>query len=200
MSFKDVNEVDIENVEKYIKNDALQSAIDKLEQSVEGEFESVSFCLQDQIIEIFGEIHASNPSKFKFERGDKIRIRNIVAYVKDVVDGDGKLKGLCHFEMKRKIKPKNSLMPLQQKRKLNIRADEKPIKSIEELKSDLHRRVMDVLKLNNINTNDLNGDMVEVEPNGVYGSVHCIACKRNSKKNCSQSVCFTKQKAIQATG
>lgn len=99
MSFKDVDEADVNFVEEYIKFDALKNATAQLEQSVEGDFESVSFCLQhDQLVEIFGNVHASNPSEFKFERGDKVRIRNIVEYVKDVVDGDGKLKGLGFFE------------------------------------------------------------------------------------------------------
>lgn len=194
MSFKDVDDADIESVENYIKFDALKNSVDKLEQSVEGDFESVSFCLQhDQLIEIFGEIHASTPSEFKFERGDKVRIRNLVAYVKDVVDGDGKLKGLGHFEMKRKTKSTN-LMPLQKKRRLNNNVNENTKKSIGELKSELHRRTIGVLKLHNIDTDDLDGDMVEVEPNGIFGLVHCVACKRNTKKKLQPKRVYYKSK------
>lgn len=98
LSFKNVDEADIDCVEKYIKNDALKNAAAQLEESVEGDYESVSFCLQEhQLIQIFGEIHALNPSEFQFERGDRIRIRNLVEYVRDVVDGDGKLKRSCTF-------------------------------------------------------------------------------------------------------
>lgn len=183
LSFKDVDEADIESVEKYIKYDALKSLTDRLEETVEGDFESISFCLQhDQLIGIFGKIHASNPSEFKFERGDKVRIRNLVAYVKDVVDGDGKLKGLGHFEMKRKTKSTKVLMPLQAKRKINIQVNGRTQKSIDELKSELHRRIIGVLKSHKIDTNGLDSGMVEVEPNCVFGLVYCIACKRNSKK------------------
>lgn len=170
-------------MENYIKFDALRNTTTQLEQSIEGEYESVSFCLQhDQMVDIFGELYASNPSEFKFERGDKIRIRNLVEYVKDVVDGDGKLKGLQFFEMKCKTKSKSSLMSLQNKRTLKIQVDTKAKKNICELKSELHRRIVDVLTLHDIDTNGLDDDMVEVEPNGVFGLVHCISCKRNSKK------------------
>lgn len=197
LSFKDVDEADIESVENHIKYDALKNLTDQLEESVAGEFESVSFCVQpDQLICIFGQIHASNPSGFRFERGDKIRIRNLVAYVKDVVDGGGKLKGLGHFEMKRKRKPTNSLMPLvqQKTRKLNIQIDERVRKSLGELKLELHRRIIEVLKSHNIDTNDFDSEMVEVEPNGVFGLVYCIACKRNSKKKLQPKRVFYKYK------
>lgn len=178
ISFKDIDEADIDSVENYIKYDALNNAVDRLEQSVEGDFDSVSFCLHhQQLIEIFGEIHASNPSEFRFERGDRMRIRCIVEYVKDIVDGAGKLKGLGHFELKRKTKPANILMPLQKKRTLNV--DKKPKKSINELKSELHRRILDVLKLHGINIDDPSDEMVEVEPNGNFGLVNCIVCKQN---------------------
>lgn len=194
-SFKDIDEADIESVEKYIKYNALKNTADQLEQSVGGDYESVSFCLQyDQLVEIFGEIHASNPSEFKFERGDKVRIRNLVEYVKDVVDGDGKLKGLGFFEMKRKTKSKHSLMSLQKPRMLNIQADNKTQKSIGELKSELRRRIVDVLKSHDIDTNDLDDDMVEVEPNGVFGLVHCISCKRSSKKQLQPKRVYYKSK------
>lgn len=195
LSFKNVEESDIDCVENYIKYDALKNAAAQLEQSVEGDFESVSFCLQDdQLIEIFGDIHASKLSEFKFERGDKIRIRNLVDYVKDVVDGEGKLKGLAHFELKRKKKP-GKLIPLQNKRILNIHTDEEKSKSIEQLKSELHQRIVDVYKLHGISTTDLTDDMVEVEPNGIFGSVDCIECKRCSKKKIKPKRVFYKSRA-----
>lgn len=182
-------------MEKYIKYDALKNTAAQIEQSVGDDYESVSFCLQDdQLIEIFGVIHASKPSEFKFERGDKVRIRNLVEYVKDVVDGDGKLKGLGYSGMKRKTKSKNSLMSLQKPRTLNILADKKTKKSVGELKSELHRRIVDVLKLHDIDTNDLDDDMVEVEPNGVFGLVHCVSCKRNSKKQSQPKRVYYKSK------
>lgn len=131
-----------------------------------GDFESVSFCLDhDQLIEIFGIIHASNPLNFKFERGDIVRIKNLVEYVKEVVDGDGKLKGLGQFEPMRKSKPTKLLMSLKKPRTLNTLTAGRTKESINELKSELHRRIVDVLKSNDVDTNDLNDDMVEVEPN-----------------------------------
>lgn len=196
LSFKDVDEADITLVEEYIKFDALKEAAAQLEQSVEGDYESVSFCLQhDQLVEIFGNVHASNPSQFKFERGDRVRIRNLVEYVKDVVDGGGKLKGLGYFEMKRKTKSTKSLITLRKPRTLSIHTHQIPKKSIGELKSELHRRITDVLKSHGININNLDDDMVNVEPNGVIGLVNCVVCKNGSKKKLRPKRVYYKSKS-----
>lgn len=195
LSFKNIDDADIDCVQSYIKYDALKNAVAQLEHSVEGDYESVSFCLQDnQMIEIFGDIHASNPSEFKFERGDRIRIRSLVEYVKDVVDGEGKLKGLALFESKRKAKPGN-IMPLRKKCMLNTHTEKEAKKSIEQLKSELHHRIVDVLKSNGIDTTDLIDDIVKVEPNGIFGLVDCIICKRNSKRKMNPKRVFYKSRA-----
>lgn len=183
-----MDDSDIDSVENYIKFNALKNATDALEQSIEGDFESVSFCLQDdQMTDIFGEIHASNPSKFKFERGDRIRIRCLVDYVKDIVDGDGNLKGLGHFEI-----IETSIFSLRNSKK---KSTTKPTKSIEELKSELHRRVLDILKTNGIHIDATDDNMVEIEPNGIFGLVHCIACKESLKKNPKPKRVYYKSKA-----
>lgn len=52
----------------------------------------------ENLIDIFGETFASNPSNFRFRAGDILLIKEIVAHVINIVDGQGKNTGLGRFK------------------------------------------------------------------------------------------------------
>lgn len=177
--FKDVNETDISSVEEYIKNHALNDVTKQLEESFGGHCE---FCLDDeQMIEIFGPRHASNPTEFRFELGDKALIRTLVSHVKQLVDGNGKLSGLARFEMPRKKTRNKPLLSNAKPRSYNKRTKSTTEKSIESLQSELFERVQSCLKSFGIDTSNFSNEMINVEPNKTYGNVQCILCSQDSE-------------------
>lgn len=190
ISFKDVNEADIDSVEKYIKFDALRDVQNQLEQTFDAGDGDCDFLLdEEQLIEVYGPRYASNPSEFRFELGDKKMIRELVAHVKEIVDVNGKMKGLGHFEMKKKRNTKQ-LLSTTTKTVKNQRATTKNDENIETLRAKLFKRYENYLKGLDVDISELSDDMVVVEPNLVVGKIHCIFCKGEKKKSPPKSVYY----------
>lgn len=134
----------------------------------------------EQLKNYFGEIYASKPSKFQFQRGDTLLIKELVEHVKRVVDGGGINSGLGQFKAK-------GFQNTSRKRKKNM------LSEIEEnnncsFRSGLFEKVMEHLRLHdtNLNLNGLDESIVTVfTRNGfpIYGSVACIFCQRSNKKD-----------------
>lgn len=141
----------------------------------------------EQLIGIYGPRYASKPAEFKFEPGDRKMIHELVFRVKEVVYGNGKLTGLSHFEMTKKIKRKKFTIPMKKSRPANCKAAPKTDISIEDLRSDLFRRTKQCLDLREINTDELSHEIVDVQPNRIFGQIHCILCPRETKKSHSRS-------------
>lgn len=180
ISFKDIDDVDIDAVETYIKNHALENVTSQLEKSIGDECQALLD--DDQLVEIFGEKYAPNPSEFKFLRGDRVKIRSIAAFLKERVDGNGNLTGLAPYKMKTKKKKKQRMVSTTHKSACLPAKNNLHVKSIEEMKSGLFERIKQCLESFNINTTDLPTDIVDIEPNRVIGLVQCILCKNESKK------------------
>lgn len=78
LSFKHIDDEHIDNVEEFIK-----------------------FKLRDyskSTCDLFGQMFADNPTQFEFLPGERLLIKELVAYVLQVVDSGGKNKGLHHFQ------------------------------------------------------------------------------------------------------
>lgn len=67
----------------------------------------------ENMIDIFGKKYAECPHEFRFERGAVLLIKEIVAHVIQIVDGNGKNSGLRRFKYKFKSNEKDE--PLQRK-------------------------------------------------------------------------------------
>lgn len=80
LAFKNVNDEHIDKVEEFIK-----------------------FKLKDESKskeDLFGKTFANNSTQFEFLPGERLLIKELVAYVLQIVDSDGKNKGLHHFRKK----------------------------------------------------------------------------------------------------
>lgn len=168
----------------------MEEVLRQLDETVDGECD---FLLDDeQMIDIYGPRHSSEPSQFKFELGDRKQIRKLVSYVKEIVDGVGKLQGLKHFEVKkkkRKIKPLLSIA--KRNRPPNKRATSQSNESVDTLHSKLFKRVEDYMKELNVDTARLEKSMIVVDPNGLHGKIHCVLCKnKTNKKSAPKSVYY----------
>lgn len=79
LSFKNVDDAQIEKVENFIK-----------------------FKLSDKSKskeELFGKIFVNNPTQFEFLPGERLLIKELVVHVRQIVDSGGKNKGLHHFRI-----------------------------------------------------------------------------------------------------
>lgn len=82
LSFKTIDDAEIEEVEKLVRENGVQflsSNSDKIKK------------------DFFGDVFSANPSQFKFRPGDIKLIKQLVAHVKKIVDGNGVNKGIAHF-------------------------------------------------------------------------------------------------------
>lgn len=108
MCFKKVNDTVIQEIENEIRQSGC-SIENELNKSVDMNCEVHN----DSLIDIFGETFALNPSNFRFRAGDILLIKEIVAHVIKIVDGQGKNTGLFRF----KYVTKRSRSKLQQNRR-----------------------------------------------------------------------------------
>lgn len=195
ISFKEIDDDDIAFVENSVRK--IGAALQKnLDESIHMECEVD----QDNLIHTFGQVYASNPTKFCFQRGEKKLITQLVAHVKQIVDANGKNSGLSRFKFKaKKIKPKRRCIGLNITQKENS--------------SNLANELIDNTKLNDINFTELKEKLchkiencleqysarklieyecvdrrlvtVEIDNNTgkIYGSVVCLICRAQNKKN-----------------
>lgn len=101
LSFKSIDREKIKEIESKIQQNGI--AIEReFDQSMEMECEVHN----DNLIEMFGEHYADNPSQFRFRSGDIILIEELVARVKAIVDSDG-LSRFKYDSKRKKQRPKN---------------------------------------------------------------------------------------------
>lgn len=86
ITWKNIDDDDVDYVENFIKTKVLHVA-----QKMDGNGKT------DQLVDFSGEFYASSPNDFEFLRGDRKQIKEIVAYVKKVVDADGDNSGIQYF-------------------------------------------------------------------------------------------------------
>lgn len=180
LSFKNIDDNDIAYIEEKVRSNgsAIQTQLD----------DSVDMNCQandNNLIEIFGKVHASDPSKFYFERGDRLLIKEIVKHVKGMVDVDGvQNSGLKRFQYK--IKTKKSKRPqavIDPETKNEINNPENNDRYVR-LKADLLRLVSACME-QHVECTDQ--DMVDVHMDSttdqVYGTILCAMCIEQNKKN-----------------
>lgn len=189
LSFKNIREEDINIVEKFIQEETLEILSTKLSDTI-GTNDVV---IGDEMLHsYFGEIFASQPNKFHFQRGDILLIEELVEHVKRVVDNDGKINsGLNKFKNKSKRKITEKI----NKKKLDSELDECENSSF---KSDLFNKVVECLKsqiiekkIANLNLDALDESIVKVYTNNgipTYGEVTCILCTKSNKKSCDKLI------------
>lgn len=85
LSFKTIDDADIKEIARFIRENAnqYQNALSSNEKKNEND--------------CFGEVFCLNPSKFQFRPGDIKLIKQLVAHVKEIFDRDGVNKGLAYF-------------------------------------------------------------------------------------------------------
>lgn len=196
LTFKNITNDDIDSVENFIKNDALNylSSITALNES-----ERSGFVKEDEVLvdnqQYFGKLYASQPQNFRFQSGDRILIKALVERVKDIVDNNGINAGLKKFKNKKNIKTKSK----SKKRESNTHY--KLITLDEHLKIELTERVKKCMfsygadkKFNIHLENDINIDIVTVcvENGLINGTVRCIICdKEKKRKNLPKKVHYS---------
>lgn len=194
LTFKNITNDDIDSVENFIKNDALNylSSITALNESERSGFVKEDEVLVDnqQLIDYFGKLYASQPQNFRFQSGDRILIKALVERVKDIVDKNGINAGLKKFKNKKNIKTKSK-----------SKKQESTTQSTLDLKIELTERVKKCMfsygadKEFNIHLeNDINIDIVTVcvENGLVNGTVRCIICdKQKKRKNLLKKVHYS---------
>lgn len=178
----------------------LQSTADALNESDQNSFvEHEDILLDDeQRLEYFGKFYAKQPDKFRFHPGDRILIKELVAFVERVV----KEKGLHVFKQTKTAKTaaknttqkviKKSIKPKRQP-KISTPNSSSIEMNIDELKSNLMHRLKVCLYSYRVNhafdldlENDIHEDTIQVKiTNGdINGTIRCIICdKQNRSKN-----------------
>lgn len=92
LSFKDVNDDDISNIQNYVRTNSSHII-------------ATNHTLKKA--DIFGALYANHPEQFQFSPGDAILIKQLANQVKKAVDGNGPNSGLNHFSIDRyNVEPK----------------------------------------------------------------------------------------------
>lgn len=209
--FKNITEENITQIETYIRDESLCVRASNLSDSFDHcdpEHKCDALLDETELIEIFGEKYAAAPSRFKFQPGEKMLIRELVKHVKEIVDRDGENKGLHHFqERKRRAKKIN----VQQKRKKNFDENSVPFQfenksnklSMSDTEMELHHSELKAklfsMCLQCFQAFDLDEQLIvqfdehmidlQSKNGALYGIITCILCKNDdsnkTKKNMS---------------
>lgn len=207
LSFKDIEDCDINYVENFIRCEALSVCAKMFDESLGGDSEGLLD--RDQMLYIFGTTHAATPDQFKFYAGDIATIRKLVKHVKGVVDGDGVNKGLYKFKIPKKEKENFIPYPwlnLTTKEHAAPRKNETCIDTVEmesrfsELKLELLRKTELCLTSYNVDESiimSIEDDMIEVYfgKNGrIHGRILCVVCKIEKAIDSNQRVYYQLKK------
>lgn len=175
LSFKSINDDDIDFVEKEIKEKGESFAKKTQKVNSEGNDEMINDSMDNNDpVHTFGKIYAKCPDKFQFLRGERNFIKIIVAHVQKLVDHGGENKGLAQFkEKKKKKKPKNvnHQFGVDSNAKENFSDSKSP-----KLTNELYDKVINCLKSYDVDVSGCERSMVYVDPSGAYGNIKCILC------------------------
>lgn len=186
LSFKAITEIQIDDVEKFIREDMFDylkrktaEEINQFDQSTLTNDEDVLIS-QEQLVQHFGEIYASAPEKFRFLSGDRLTIQQMVNHVKNLTEQ----KGIKLFKTNHKSKPKH--FPSKS-------FDQSACNTFDALKRSLFEEITRCMKsygadnLFDVNLDcDIHEDTVDVhniEGVGIVGAARCVICDLENKKN-----------------
>lgn len=198
LSFKKIEDEDIDYIEKFVRENALNITCKELN------IDSDAAALDNQLMmDVFGKACKHDPSNFCFRRGEKSFIKELVSNVKQIVDRNGINSGLKKFKFKFKtkiskrnfnrlitnIKSNDQLEASTLKFETNNNDNNCNINLHVGLKNDLLKRVetclvqysanslvdIEMLEENTVNVQETDGKL--------YGNVLCIICQKQNKKN-----------------
>lgn len=192
MTFKAVDDDDINHVENFVKSDLIQYFLPRQPSApktngIDGDDCGEADLSEDEKQYFFG-IYSSNPSKFVFLRGERKMLNALRDHVKSV---EATSMGLEHFQLnadgidKMKISWKGTFLS-----KVGMHFGDKKqrvkneklitINSAEDLKMDLFAKYKKFVRQNYKNVvSDLSPDMVEIKMlphNGIDAKVQCVIC------------------------
>lgn len=191
LSFKDLDETDIETVEAFVRNELLKILSENASESIGGDCDALLD--EQQMLDSFGEAYKDQPANFKFLNGHRKLIINVAAHVKQLVDGKGINKGLKLFQpkliqSKRAIKSGAKIHTTQDATKPFVLDEKTLIEQLPQLKSSLFTKVMECLKQYkadqqvNLDTVDERIVSVTIEDGQVCGYIHCVICQNKQEK------------------
>lgn len=206
--FKSITDDDIDAVENFIRNEVFtylaKSKADAMNESDKSGFVEHDDVLVDDenLLDHFGQLYASQPEMFRFQPGDRILIKALVEKVKNIVDGKGINTGLREFiKAKKRMKIKKTNKKLSKRQTMHTTPAKLDELNIESLKSDLVQKVKNCMYSHKADSmfdvdleNDIHGDSVEVyiKSGLVHGKVRCIICdEKKKRKNVSKRVHYS---------
>lgn len=180
MAFKAITDDEILKAERFVREKTLSILQKNMNESI-NEGENCEVLIDDeQLRDYFGDLYAQDTTSFKFEAGDVLLIKELVDYVKQVADRNGKNTGLRHFTNEKVSMPKKSRA---------LKSNAVVLVDHQRLKMDLEQKVSKCIQLHvpGIKLNSFNIEQVAVElfteGEKVYGDIICNVCNAENKKN-----------------
>lgn len=191
LAFKAITDEHIATIERCIRNDLYNYAVKCTIEQMHQEDQSILIdetdvlISDDQLIEYFGKLHASDPSKFHFQPGDVVSIREMVNYVKGIAESKSRSQGLKAFKYKQKEKNKQTQCKVDSE-KVKVELIQRVIDGLRTRQAD---RIFAIDSDAVVNKNTVG---VRIQKGmGVYGSVQCVICDLEKKRKTNQNGCFT---------
>lgn len=192
ISFRKISNEDINDVEEFIRTELLGILSTDANDSFGGDCDAIID--HEILVQHFGSRFASDTSNFKFERGDRIFINEIVLHVKTAAEG----AGIHQFRMKRKkmrdrtkIAPKKIALHCAATNKVKMNgssANREHTTNIENqatVKTRLIEKVKDLLESFKIEPDEFEEEMVHVnfDDENFFGSIQCVVCEKSGIKS-----------------
>lgn len=175
LSFKSITDEQIGAIEDFIRKNVFEYLTKEFcDVSVDNEYQ---VDIDDEILmDYFGPLYAHNTASFQFRPGDKMRIKEIVNYVKNKVDEGGSNKNLKFFVNKQRLKQQS-----KQKEELKTPAEFNE----DESKRMLIEKVVPYFVQAGVDEEQF-GEIVKIhisDKGKVYGDIFCAICKKENRKN-----------------
>lgn len=194
ISFRKISDEDVTDVEEFIRTELLEILTTDANNSFGGDCDAIID--HEILVQHFGSRFASDTSNFKFERGDRIFINELVLHVKTVAEG----AGINQFRMKRKklrqhtkMAPKKVALECAATNGENINKLEASLEAEHAtnnenqltVKTQLIEKVKGCLESFKIEADDFEEEMVHVcfDDGKTNGSIQCVVCEKNGVKS-----------------
>lgn len=203
LTFKHVNDSDINDVEKLIRNKMIDKIERDMNDSVSGAGEADELLIDDDMKkEYFGDVYYKEPNDFEFLPGDLKLIKLLVDHVRSNVDTNGINKGLKHYQNRKKSNCK-STHKLSKKRlkhitristeidehiSNNVDVNESEPEQLSQIEAELFEKILQCMKSYNVDEivslQNVTKNIVSVssQKDHIYGLVNCLICERNVNK------------------
>lgn len=180
LTFTEINDDDIAKMEKFMREEATELAIDELRKSIDQNSDLACEVLLDyeKKVEIFGNTFASCPRKFRFLPGDINCIKLLVAHVKQVVSTKS---GRLQFQEKKKKKMKCDVHTLKNQAEDELTCDESASTEAynEMFAAELYEKVINCMASYGLDITEWTGNLIEIDSSHKRAKVNCILCDRD---------------------